>query len=133
MGSLCNRLQIMAKHASTALLTNDTPTFYRALVPRKDTAGQQLQFSRRLNIWFHSRISYFTFRSTLFLLDIAFVGSSFWRGCQRGWLIIKTGIIHGPLSQQTKIAWKSKAGGFEDDLEQGMRQLAHDEFGIELE
>jgi aarF domain-containing kinase len=126
-----NRINILARHAASALLTNDTPTLYRALIPRQN--AQHTQLSSRLSLWFYSRMSFFTFRSTLFLLDIAFVGSSVLRVCHRSWLIVKNSVIHGPWSQQTYIAWKSKAGGFEDDLEHGMRQLAKEEFGVELD
>jgi aarF domain-containing kinase len=34
---------------------------------------------------------------------------------------------------ETQLVWKSHAGGFEDDLENGMRKLAKDEFGVELD
>lgn len=125
-----NRINILARHAASALLTNDTPTLYRVLRPNQDS---NRQISQRFSVWLRSRLSFFTFRSTLFLLDIAFVGSSVLRVCHRSWLIIKNSILHGPWSQEAKIVWKSKVGGFEDDLESGMRQLAKDEFGVELD
>lgn len=69
----------------------------------------------------------------MFLLDIAFVGSSVIRASHRSYMIVKTSVLHGPWSEQASLVWKSKAGGFEDDLENGMRQLAKDEFGVELD
>jgi aarF domain-containing kinase len=126
-----NRINILARHAASALLTNDTPTLYRVLRPRQSSTT--LDFSNRFSLWLRTRLSFLTFRSTLFLLDIAFVGSSVLRVCHRSWLIVKNSVTHGPWSPEAKLIWKSKAGGFEDDLESGMRQLAKDEFGVELD
>jgi aarF domain-containing kinase len=129
-----NRINILARHAASALIsTEETPTFYRALIPKKNTAGQQVELSHRLNIWFHSRTSYFTFRTTLLILDFAFVGSAFVKAFSKGWVVVKQSVLHGPWSQQAYIAWAAKTGGLEDDLEAGMRKMAKDEFGIELQ
>lgn len=128
-----NRINILARHAASALLTNDTPTLYRVLRPRYQNNQNVGHLSQRFSSWLQSRLSFFTFRSTLLLLDIAFVGSSVLRVGHRSWIIFKMSILHGPWSQEAHLAWKSKAGGFEDDLESGMRQLAKDEFGVELD
>jgi aarF domain-containing kinase len=126
-----NRINILARHAASALLTNDTPTLYRVVRPR--SPSPDLDLSIRFSLWLRTRLSFLTFRSTLFLLDIAFVGSSVLRACHRSWLIVKNSVTYGPWSPEAKIIWKSKAGGFEDDLENGMRQLAKEEFGVELD
>lgn len=126
-----NRINILARHAASALLSTDTPTLFRVVVPR--AAARHLAISHRFSLWLRTRLSFLTFRSTLFLLDIAFLGSSVLRTCHRSWLIVKNSLRYGPWSSEAKVVWKSRAGGFEDDLESGMRQLAKDEFGVELD
>lgn len=127
-----NRINILARHAASALLTSDSPTLLSIFRPR----GQEQQQStvmERSRLWLSTRISFLTFRTTLLLLDGVFVGSSLWRGLKWSWNFISASLTHGPFSKQARKTWNAQTGGFEDDLEQGMRQLAKDEFGVELD
>lgn len=49
------------------------------------------------------------------------------------WNLVRDSVLYGPTSKQLQDTWKSTRGGFEDDLEKGMRKLAKDEFGVELD
>lgn len=126
-----NRINILARHAASALLTSDSPTLLSIFRPH----GKQKESSMmdRLKFWTSSRISFLTFRTTLLLLDGVFVGSALWRGLKWSYNLFFATITHGPFSKQARKTWNAQSGGFEDDLEQGMRQLAKDEFGVELD
>ncbi|CBQ70632.1 conserved hypothetical protein [Sporisorium reilianum SRZ2] len=123
LGSPVNRLNILAKHAAAALIANTTtPSLYRVLRPLRSSGPSTL--SQRFGAWIKDRLDFVRFRTTLLLLDLAFIGSGV-----SHWLRY---FFRAPVSA---LLGKSdpKAGGFEDDLEQSMRQMARDEFGVELD
>lgn len=68
-------------------------------------------------------MAFLTFRTTLFVLDVAFVGSAVIRVLHKAGVILVSSIKYGPFSIEVKRAASKTAGGFEDDLEAGMRQL----------
>lgn len=133
LGSPVNRLNILAKHAAAALITHtETPSLYRVLRPVRtklpsSKGGSDMTSSsmaQRFAAWIKDRLDFVRFRTTLLVLDLAFVGSSLshWLGF----------LMRAPRSA---LLGKSdpNARGFEDDLEQSMRQMARDEFGVELD
>ncbi|SPO21655.1 uncharacterized protein UTRI_01137_B [Ustilago trichophora] len=135
LGSPVNRLNILAKHAAAALISNtETPSLYRVFKPRRNPLPAQSGVSRsavttttlgqRFVTWVKDRLDFLRFRTTLLVLDMAFVGSGV-----SHWLRY---LFRSPISA---LMGKSdpNAGGFEDDLEQSMRQMARDEFGVELD
>lgn len=137
LGSPVNRLNILAKHAAAALIsTTETPSLYRVFRPVRDPAlppsspksklriGQSSTLQQRFSAWVKDRLDFLRFKTTLLVLDFAFVGSGV-----SHWLRY---LFRAPLSA---LMGKSdpKAGGFEDDLEQSMRQMAREEFGVELD
>lgn len=136
LGSPVNRLNILAKHAAAALISNtETPSLYRVFKPRrnaplpttdgaKPTLGRSTTVGQRFGAWIKDRLDFVRFRTTLLVLDFAFIGSGI-----SHWLRF---LFRAPVSA---LMGKSdpKAGGFEDDLEQSMRQMARDEFGVELD
>lgn len=123
LGSPVNRLNILAKHAAAALISNtSTPSLYRVFKPLR--TQHRTSFSQRLSAWLKDRVDFARFRTTLLVLDLAFIGSGL-----SHWLKY---FFRAPVSA---LMGKSdpKKGGFEDDLEQSMRQMARDEFGVELD
>lgn len=92
-----------------------------------------MAFGVRLRFWWSTRLAFLTFRTTLLLLDGVFFGSALWHGIKWSWQLMSNSIAYGPWSAEVRRTWKAQSGGFEDDLEQGMRQLAKDEFGVELD
>lgn len=128
LGSPVNRLNILARHAASALISNRTPTLRRVFFPvhanRSDTLPR---FSERFHEWFTNRIAFVKFRSVLFVLDMAFVTSKV-----SHWMSF---LFQRPLQA---LGLKKKepgvqGGGFEDDLERRMKKMARDEFGVELD
>lgn len=115
LGSPVNRLNILARHAAAALIGGNTPTFIRTLRP---TSPDAPAFNARLAEWLRDRVAYLRFRTTLFVLDIAFVGSSW-----AHWLSF---LVRAPAKALglVKSADSDRGGGFEDDLEHSMRQMA---------
>ncbi|PWZ03230.1 ABC1-domain-containing protein [Testicularia cyperi] len=126
LGSPVNRLNILAKHAAAALIANTrTPSFYRVFRPHPTPSGQETaSFGQRLSEWIRNRIEFLRFRSTLLVLDVAFIGSGI-----SHWLSY---LFRAPVSALLGRSDPNK-GGFEDDLEQSMRKMARDEFGVELD
>ena len=123
LGSPVNRLNILARHAAAALIANTrTPSLYRVLKPIHTSCGGTL--AQRLATWIQDRLDFVRFRTTLLVLDLAFIGSGV-----SHWFRY---LLRSPISA---LMGKSdpKARGFEDDLEQSMRQMARDEFGVELD
>ncbi|SOV06695.1 uncharacterized protein UDID_01847 [Ustilago sp. UG-2017a] len=124
LGSPVNRLNILAKHAAAALIANtETRSLYRVFKPiRSKEVNSTL--GGRFSAWIQDRLDFVRFRTTLLVLDLAFVGSGL-----SHWLRY---LFRAPVSA---LMGKSdpKRGGFEDDLEQSMRQMARDEFGVELD
>lgn len=117
-----NRLNILARHASSALVsTSPTPSLIRVFFPRQSQPSNSL--SGRLVTWLRSRMAFLTFRTTLFVLDLAFVGSAVVRSLHKASVIFVSSLKYGPFSKEVKRAASKTAGGFEDDLEAGMRQL----------
>lgn len=128
-----NRINILARHAASALLTSDTPTIFTVVRPQRDTSLAAQSFTARLRFWLSTRAAYLTFRTTLLLLDVAFVGSAAVRSVAWTWHVVRSALLHGPRSGEVRAKWNQKSGGFEDDLEQGMRRMAKDEFGVDLD
>uniref|UniRef100_V5GJP8 Putative mitochondrial chaperonin n=1 Tax=Kalmanozyma brasiliensis (strain GHG001) TaxID=1365824 RepID=V5GJP8_KALBG len=127
LGSPVNRLNILARHAAAALISNtETPSLYRVFRPLRNqqSAAGGSSIGQRFAAWVKDRINFVRFRTTLLALDLAFIGS---------------GVTHwfryffrAPVSALMGKSDPNK-GGFEDDLEQSMRQMARDEFGVELD
>ncbi|GAC97021.1 potential mitochondrial chaperonin [Pseudozyma hubeiensis SY62] len=126
LGSPVNRLNILAKHAAAALISNtDTPSLYRVFKPiRTSNQTQRASFGKRLSTWIKDRLDFVRFRTTLLVLDMAFIGSGI-----SHWFKF---FFRAPASALLGRSDPNK-GGFEDDLEQSMRQMARDEFGVELD
>lgn len=118
LGSPVNRLNILARHAADALISPSTPTFWRALFPRSQTgtgASAGPGAASRLTEWLVDRIEFVRFRSTLLVLDAAFIASTF-----SYWLRF---LIRSPLKAITG-GRDEESRGFEDDLEKSMRKMA---------
>lgn len=125
LGSPVNRLNILAKHAAAALISNtETPSFYRVFRPIRTSKAANSSIGQRFAAWVKDRINFVRFRTTLFALDLAFVGSGVTH-----WFRY---FLRAPVSALLGRS-DPNAGGFEDDLEQSMRQMARDEFGVELD
>ncbi|TKY84901.1 hypothetical protein EX895_005981 [Sporisorium graminicola] len=127
LGSPVNRLNILAKHAAAALIANtETPSLYRVFRPLHTlpSAGKTSTIGHRFAAWIKDRLDFVRFRTTLLVLDMAFIGSGV-----SHWLRY---FFRAPVSALMGRR-DPNAGGFEDDLEQSMRQMARDEFGVELD
>lgn len=129
LGSPVNRINILARHAADALIaTSPSPSLRTVFFSRSRNRSSDTPstFPQRLSLYISSGLAFLRFRSTLFLLDAAFVGSGAFHWFQ---LLGKD-----PLYA---IGWRSArdgdaGGNFEDDLEKGMQRLARDELGVEL-
>lgn len=126
LGSPVNRLNILAKHAAAALISStDTPSLYRVFRPiRSNTALKDTSIGQRFSTWIKDRFDFVRFRSTLLVLDLAFIGSAI-----SHWLSY---FARAPASALMGKTDPNKRG-FEDDLEQSIRQMARDEFGVQLD
>lgn len=126
LGSPVNRLNILAKHAAAALIANtETPSLYRVFRPLRTTPSAGMStLGHRFAAWIKDRLDFVRFRTTLLVLDLAFIGSG-----ASHWLRY---FFRAPVSALMGKSDPNK-GGFEDDLEQSMRQMARHEFGVELD
>ncbi|KAN0060806.1 hypothetical protein ACQY0O_007465 [Thecaphora frezii] len=130
LGSPVNRLNILAKHAASALLSPTTPTLYHVFFPIRPSSspspsnGSDQGVATRMREWCADRLEFLRFRSTLLLLDIAFWASGF-----SHWMLF---LLRHPL-MVVKGQRDAQQRGFEDDLEKSMRKMAKDEFGVELD
>ncbi|PWN51393.1 ABC1-domain-containing protein [Violaceomyces palustris] len=133
LGSPVNRLNILARHAAAALISNETPSLYRVLKPDRslyfDNRGRVVRrmpdFGQRLREWLHDRLEFLKFRSTLLVLDLAFITSTLTH-----WLRF---FFQAPVRAVSGGGPEEGGRGFEDDLEESMRKMARDEFGVELD
>ncbi|SNX82614.1 uncharacterized protein MEPE_01320 [Melanopsichium pennsylvanicum] len=138
LGSPVNRLNILAKHAADALITNtETCSLYRVFKPKispvlptstggsiGSSYGGKRTVGQRFSSWMKDRLDFVKFRSTLFLLDFAFLGSTMTHWIRYLFRNPKRALL-GRFDSDPK--------GFEDDLEKSMRQMAREEFGVELD
>lgn len=126
LGSPVNRLDILARHAAAAMISSTrTPSLYRVFRPKPISPGTaHPAFGVRLSEWVKDRTDYLRFRSTLFVLNFAFIGSGVTH-----WIKF---FFKAPLAALLGRS-DPEVGGFEDDLEQSMRKMARDEFGVELD
>ncbi len=125
LGSPVNRLNILAKHAASALISPHTPSLARVFFPR--STAVQTHIGERFREWMSDRFAFVKFRLVLFVLDTAFITSQL-----KHWTRF---LFKRPLQalglKRTDPNLEGK--GFEDDLEKSMRKMARDEFGVELD
>ncbi|EPQ30183.1 uncharacterized protein PFL1_02299 [Pseudozyma flocculosa PF-1] len=127
LGSPVNRLNIMAKHASSALISPYTPSLFRVFFPLHHPttrAPTEAGLAKRMAEWLRDRVEFVKFRSTLLVLDLAF-----WASGLRYWIKF---LVRHPI-KAVSGSRDDEEGGFEDDLERQMRKMAKDEFGVELD
>ena len=102
LGSPVNRLNILALAASKSLLPQN-PNYLLG-----DRGGKAGAVQRGGRAWLKSYLHYVVFRLTLTLLDLGF-----W------WVRLRRWVTGGP-------------GGFEEEIEERMRRVAREEWGLEI-
>jgi len=117
-GSPVNRLNILARHASSGLLI-DTSRSSSSLPPTTDTTSTTPQPS--VKEWIHgylsSRVSFLRFRTTLFAIDLVFHLTNW-----TAWLShTRKRLAERIWGQQTRQSPRS--GKFEDALEDRLREM----------
>lgn len=137
LGSPVNRLNILARHAADALIQERTSSLWRVFFPPPESgvvgseagpSGERRTFQARLQEWTRDRRAYVTFHVVLLVVDVAYHISQLAHWVR--WLWSAPFLPTTPGLSQDGTTHK---GGFEDDLELQMRQLAHEEFGVELD
>lgn len=119
LGSPVNRLNVLARHAADALIQERTSTLWKVISP---PTNESQDLSARFREWATNRRAYITFHMVLLLVDVAFQLSRFAHWFR--WVF--SYLPFTPNGPRTR-------GGFEDDLEAQMRELARNEFGVELD
>ena len=117
-GSPVNRLNILARHASSGLLI-DTSNSLSPLSPTTDVASLSSHSSvkERVHEYILSRISFLRFRTALFAIDVAFHLTNW-----TAWLsLTRRRLTERIWGRQTER--NARSGKFEDALEDRLREM----------